>query len=236
VEDATMIGPDEVAERVTAGGVARDAALGYEEVVARVRAGDLAVYELLVRRHNRAVYRACRALLRDDAEAEDAAQEAWVSAFARLSSFEGSARFGTWIVTIALNEARSRLRRRAVRTAAAAAGWTPEPEAAPGPEREVAMREAARLVEAAVDGLPAAYREVFVLRGVEGLSTEDAAAALGVSEDVVKTRLHRARTLLRDRLAGALEQAAPDAFGFLGARCDRIAALVMARIGRGARP
>jgi RNA polymerase sigma-70 factor (ECF subfamily) len=219
-----MIAPEAAAAR------AGDPGLADDEIVARVRAGEVALYELLVRRHNRAVYRAARALLRDDAEAEDAAQEAWVSAYARLAQFTGAARFGTWVVAIALNEARSRLRRRAVRAAADAI--EPERGDAPGPEREVQMREAAERVERAVDGLPESYREVFVLRAVEGLATADAAAALGVSEEVVKTRLHRARLLLRERLAGALEASAPEAFPFLGVRCDRIAALVMARIAR----
>lgn len=224
-----MTNQDHMAEVGRAG----DAPLSDEELVARVRAGEPALYELLVRRHNRAVYRAARALLRDEAEAEDAAQEAWVSAFEKLGSFTGAARFGTWVVAITLNEARSRLRRLAVR-AAARGEMEPGAGAAPDPEHEVEMREAAEIVERAVDGLPASYREVFMLRAVEGLGTADAALAMGVSEEVVKTRLHRARALLRDRLAGALEHAAPEAFSFLGARCDRIAALVMARVTRNA--
>jgi RNA polymerase sigma-70 factor (ECF subfamily) len=212
-----------------------EATLADEELVARVRGGAIALYELLVRRHNRAVFRAARALLRDDAEAEDAAQEAWVAGYAKLSQFSGASRFGTWIVAIALNEARSRLRRRAARAAAVAAAGTagPEPEAGTDPEHEVEMRETVLRLERAVDELPAAYRTVFVLRAVEGLATAEVAAVLGVGEDVVKTRLHRARVLLRERLAGEVERAAPEAFSFLGARCDRIAALVMARIGAG---
>jgi RNA polymerase sigma-70 factor (ECF subfamily) len=207
-----------------------EAPLADEEIVARVREGAAGLYELLVRRHNRAVYRAARAVLRDDAEAEDAAQEAWVSAFVKLGQFTGASRFGTWVVAIALNEARSRLRKRAVRAAADAQ----EPDAGdrPDPEREVEMRETAERVELAVDELPPRYREVFMLRAVEGLATAEVAEALGVGEDVVKTRLHRARALLRDRLAGALERAAPQAFSFLGARCDRITAQVMARVTR----
>jgi RNA polymerase sigma-70 factor (ECF subfamily) len=219
-----MLGPEMTAEG--------EAQLADDVVVARVRAGELPHYELLVRRHNRAVFRAARALLRNDAEAEDAAQEAWVSAYEKLAQFTGASRFGTWIVAITLNEARSRLRRQAVR-AAAARSPEPRPEAPPDPEREVEMREQAAMVERAVDALPARHREVFVLRAVEGLATAEVAIALGVSEEVVKTRLHRARLLLRERLAGTLERAAPEAFSFLGARCDRIAALVMARIARG---
>jgi RNA polymerase sigma-70 factor (ECF subfamily) len=221
-----------VADDATTSGRPDEAALADEEVVAQVRDGAVALYELLVRRHNRAVYRAARAVLRDDAEAEDAAQEAWVSAFTKLGQWSGASRFGTWVVAIALNEARSRLRRREARAAMAAAepgaGFAPD-----DPELEGEMRETVERVERAVDGLPASYREVFMLRAVEGLATADVAAALGVGEDVVKTRLHRARALLRERLAGELERAAPEAFSFLGARCDRIAALVMARIGGG---
>jgi RNA polymerase sigma-70 factor (ECF subfamily) len=197
-----------------------------EEIVARVRAGETPLYELLVRRHDRLVYRAVRAVLRDEDEVEDAMQQAWLAAFGRLASFGGASRFSTWLVTIALNTARDRLRRRTVRSAGS--GEAPPPP--PTPEREVGLRELVAVVERAVDALPEGYRTVLVLRAVEGLGTADTAAALGVEEDVVKTRLHRARALLRERLAGDLDRAAGEAFALHAPRCDRVVAAVMARV------
>jgi RNA polymerase sigma-70 factor (ECF subfamily) len=175
------------------------------------------------------VYRAIRSVLRDDDEVEDAMQQAYLSAFAQLDRFRGESRFATWLVSVALNEARARLRRRAIRAVRGDEVATPaEPPATP--ESEAAMRELVTLVERAVEALPPAYRTVFVLREVEGLGTAEAAAALAVSEDVVKTRLHRARALLRGRLAEDLGRAAPRAFEFHAPRCDRVVAAVLARL------
>jgi RNA polymerase sigma-70 factor (ECF subfamily) len=204
-----------------------------EEVVARVRAGDLAAYELLMRRHNRLVYRAIRSLVRDEDEVEDVMQQAYVSAFTRLDQFRGESRFSTWLVAVALNEARARLRRQTLRAVADDAGAGRPETTPPTPESEVAMREFVTLVERAVERLPEMYQTVFMLREVEGLATAEAAAALGVSEDVVKTRLHRARTLLREVLADDVGRVAPHAFEFYAPRCDRVVAGVLARIGAG---
>lgn len=200
-----------------------------EQIVARVRAGDVALYELLMRRHNRAVYRAIRSLLRDEDEVEDVMQQAYLSAYARLDQFRGDARFGTWLVAVALNEARQRLRKAKLRAVADEEGPAPRPAASP--ESEVAMREVVELIEREVERLPEGHRTVFLLREVEGLDTAETAAALGVSEDVVKTRLHRARALLRARLAADVDRAAPHAFPFDARRCDRVVAAVRARLG-----
>lgn len=199
-----------------------------EQLVERVRAGDVALYELLMRRHNRAVYRAVRSMVRDEDEVEDVMQQAYVSAYLRLDQFRGDARFGTWLVAVALNEARGRLRKAKLRAVADEEGPTPQPPASP--EGEVAMREEIRLVEREVERLPESHRTVFLLREVEGLDTAETAYALGVSEDVVKTRLHRARALLRRGLAADLGRAAPHAFAFDARRCDRIVAAVRARL------
>lgn len=209
---------------------ARDPSLTDEEVVARVRSGDRAMYEVLMRRHNRTVYRAVRSVLRDTDDVEDAMQQAYVSAFTKLGQFRSDARFSTWLVAIALNEARGRLRGRTLRSVADAASLEP-PAAAPlTPETEVTMREYVALVERAVERLPDDYRTVFVLRHVEGLGTAETAAVLGVSEDVVKTRLHRARALLRNLLAGDVDRAAALAFEFEAPRCDRVVAGVLAKL------
>ena len=201
-----------------------------EEVVRRVRAGDTAAYEVLMRRHNRTVYRAVRAILRDEAEVEDVMQQAYLRAFSRLDQFRGEARFSTWMIAIALNEARARLRRRA--SEATLDDGTEDVVPVPGlaeaprtdPEEQASARELVELAEHAVDWLPTDLRTVFVLRTIEGLDTADAAAALGVSEDVVKTRLHRARSSLRAALADAVERRTPEAFPFPATRCDRVVA------------
>jgi RNA polymerase sigma-70 factor (ECF subfamily) len=201
-----------------------------EDVVARVLAGDTALYEVLMRRHNRTVYRVIRSVLRNADDVEDVMQQAYVSAFAKLGQFRSDARFSTWLVAVALNEARGRLRKRTLRALSDAANAEPPPATSTTPETEVAMREYVALVERAVERLPTAYRTVFVLRYVEGLGTAEAAAALDVSEDVVKTRLHRARALLRELLADDFDRAAPLAFEFLAPRCDRVVAGVLAKL------
>jgi RNA polymerase sigma-70 factor (ECF subfamily) len=217
----------------TAESASQTAALEDAEVVRRVRAGDTALFEVLVRRHDRRVYRTVRAILRGEAEAEDAMQQAWIQAYLHLGEFEGQSAFSTWLVRIAANEALGRIRRR-TRLAPA-----PEPEeeetvdpSAEDPEERAAAREAIHLVERAVDELPALYRTVFVLRDVEGLSTAETAAALGIGEDAAKVRLHRAREMLRRALATLADRAVTEAFPFLAPRCDRIVGAVMAAIAR----
>ncbi len=206
-----------------------DAELSDEAIIVRVRAGETDLFRHLLRRYNQRVYRAARAVLRDDAEAEDVAQEAWVRAFQHLADFEGRALFSTWITRIAFHEAlmRSRLsKRRAAAPEENAMTRTP----APDPEREASDRQIGAHIEAAVEALPASYRAVFVLRDVEELSTREAAESLEVSEDVVKTRLHRARAMLRQDLLGRAGPGLPGIFSFMGARCDRMVESVMARI------
>jgi RNA polymerase sigma-70 factor (ECF subfamily) len=206
-----------------------------EELVRRVARGEIALFEVLLRRHDQRVYRTIRAILRDEDETEDAMQQAWLAAYLHLGDFEGTAPFATWLVRIAANEALQRLRRRGrvVAVPAAAEEERMDPHA-DDPEERAAAREAARLVERAVDRLPAHYRVVFVLREVEGLSTADTAQALGIGEDAAKVRLHRARALLRRALEDVVDRGARDAFPFLAPRCNRMVAAVMAAIaGRG---
>ncbi len=203
--------------------------LGDEEVVRRVRAGEPALFELLMRRYNQRVYRAVRSLLRDEREAEDAVQQAWLAAYAHLDQFAGAAAFSTWLTRIAINEALARARQRGRLDLVAD---VPEEGAADmpnalDPEKRTADRELGRFLEEAIDRLPDIYRTVFVLRELEGLSTSEAASCLGVSEDVAKVRLHRARLALRDALFERVGAASASAFGFLGARCDRMVAAVL---------
>ena len=202
-------------------------------IVARVVAGDTGAFELLMRRHNRAVFRATRAILRNDDAAEDAMQEAYVSAFAHLHDFGGRARFSTWLVRIAVYEALGRLRRGKRLTSFDDADFVEEPMATTrSPEGAASDVELRALLEVAVDALPVGFRTVFVMRAVEEMSDDETAEALDIPAETVRTRLHRARALLRDDLARKLEGAAPQAFEFHLSRCDRVAAAVLARIRR----
>jgi RNA polymerase sigma-70 factor (ECF subfamily) len=202
-----------------------------DEVVRRVIGGDTASFEVLMRRHNRRIYRAVRSILRDEAESEDAMQAAYLSALSHLADFQGGAAFSTWLTRIAVNEALARLRRR---VHLVPVEEVPEPTSLGGgaapqdPELRAAARELVAVLERAVDRLPVDYRTLFVLREVEGLSTADAAASLGISEDLVKVRLHRARAALRSELLAMLGEDAPRAFEFEATRCDRVVRAVMA--------
>lgn len=203
-----------------------------EEVVARVRAGDVAIFEVLMRRHNSRLYRVVRSVIKDEAEAEDVMQQAYLRAYAALNGFEGNSSFATWLTRIGLNEALGRLRK----------GRWLEPvdelpertenwmEPAPTPEDLAASHETARLVERAIDRLPPIHRTVIMLRDIEQLSTEEAASVLQVSEDVVKVRLHRARLALRDALSEEVGESAREAFPFQAPRCDRVVNAVMIRL------
>lgn len=213
----------------TPGGAEPDDAL-----VNRVRAGETACFEALMRRHNERIYRTVRAVLGDDADVDDVMQQAYVAAYQHLGGFEGRARFSTWLTRIALNEAYARLRKRQ-RTEAAP--WedektmASEPEAAgPTPEQLAARIEIQALLERAVETLSMPNRTVFVLRLVQGLSTAETAACLQISEEAVKTRLHRANEALRLWLAAQIGDTFRDAFPFYRPRCDAVVARVMARV------
>jgi RNA polymerase sigma-70 factor (ECF subfamily) len=204
-----------------------------EALVARVRAGDTAQFEQLMRRHNQRVFRTARAIVRDDAEAEDVAQEAWVLAFAHLHTFAGRSAFSTWLTRIVINESFARLRRQR-RAGVSLDEGAPMPAAladtASSPERDAYRRELAGLLEQAIDGLSVGPRAVFVLRMVEQLSVTETAELLGLTEEAVRTRLHRARNALRRDLLSRADAEVTTAFAFAGDRCNRITAAVMARI------
>ena len=205
------------------------------ELVERARAGDAAAIEVLVRRHNRVLFRTARAILRDDAEAEDVVQETYLKAFRALATFRGESSFSTWLTRIAANQALMRLRRetRASKVIpidhqnGASLMETIEDEAA-GPEREAMGAQMRGLLERRIDELPDLYRTVFVMRAVEELSVEETSAALGLPEATVRTRFFRARALLRGALEQEIDFAMKDAFAFDGDRCDRIVAAVLA--------
>ncbi|HXE91126.1 MAG TPA: RNA polymerase sigma factor [Terriglobales bacterium] len=218
---------------VTVGAAAH---LSDEEIVARVLAGDRALFEILMRRYNQRLYRVARAILREDAEAEDVMQEAYVRAYEHLDQFAGRAKFSTWLTKIAVHEALARAQKRGrfdgLDSIADLEGdimaSLSKPEQTP--ERAAAQGETARLLEQSIEALPAAYRSVLVLRDVEEMSTAETAEALGLTESNVKIRLHRAHALLRRELYARAGAKSVDAFQFHASRCDRVVENVMARI------
>jgi len=209
-----------------------------EEIVARVRAGETQLFELIMRRHNQRIYRAARAVLRDDGEAEDVMQDAYVRAYAHLHDFEGRARFSTWLTRIAVHEALARLRRgRRLEPIEAQTQETQSMPTAPrfSPEQQASDGEMRIVLEKAIDGLSDEFRAVFVLRTIEEMTGAETAECLGIPEETVKTRLFRARARLQETLLAALEPAAPRAYEFHLSRCDRVVAVVLSRLGLGQR-
>jgi RNA polymerase sigma-70 factor (ECF subfamily) len=204
------------------------------DVVDQVLRGQSAMFELLMRRYNERVYRAARSIVRNDQEAEDVMQQAYVNAFTHLRQFNGSARFSTWLTRIAINEALARVRRQGRYQTFDEELSIVEPfmpsNPSDNPERQAFASELRGLLEWAIDALPNGMREVFVLREVEGLSTSEVAECLGVSEDVVKTRLSRGRAALRRLLMERTGATAPEAFRFYRPRCDRVVANVLKTI------
>lgn len=204
-----------------------------EEVVTRVLAGEIDLYEVIMRRYNRRLYRVARSIVRDDDEAEDVMQGAYVQAYEHLRQFQGASSFATWLTRIAVHEALARLRRRK-RNASLEDEVGDEDERMAGRERTAEQntldRELRPVIEQAVESLPPAFRAVFVLRAVEELSTAEVAASLSIPEDTVKTRLHRARGLLQRSIADRIDAGARDAFSFERPRCDRVVRNVFARI------
>jgi RNA polymerase sigma-70 factor, ECF subfamily len=209
------------------------------DLARRVAAGDHAAFESLMRRHNRALFRTARAILRDDAEAEDALQESYLRAYRTMGGYRGDARLSTWLARIVANEALMRLRKHARRSVIVPlqAGAdietimeNPEPGMNHGPEQSAQRAEMRKLLEQRIDALPGAYRSVFVLRAVEEYSVEETAAILEIPEATVRSRFFRARSLLREGLASEVDLACEGVFGFAGERCDRIVARVMERL------
>lgn len=208
-----------------------------DNLVARVRAGETGLYEMLMRRYNQRLFRVIRSVVTDDGEAEDVLQEAWVCAYEHLDQFEGRASFSTWVTRIAFHEALGRIRK--------SKRWTPLENSrgeimaeadhrhttTETPESQAMRGQLGQMLQAAVDKLPESYRSVFVLREVEQLSTSETAECLELSEEAVKTRLHRSRALLRRELENHMGTAIMEAYAFLGARCDRMVAQVLKRIG-----
>jgi RNA polymerase sigma-70 factor (ECF subfamily) len=219
------------------------------ELARRIGQRDERAFEAVMRAHNRMLYRIARSILKDDAEAEDAVQEAYLAAYRGIASFRGGAKLSTWLARIVINEAYGRLRKqkRAVVVPLEAArrrdegGPNPEEGIMPGdtvtpgdtveqPDAAAMRAELRRMLERRIDALPDQFRTVFMLRDVEEMSVDETAECLDVPAATVRTRAFRARALLREALSRDLDAATVDAFGFAGERCDRIVANVLERV------
>jgi RNA polymerase sigma-70 factor (ECF subfamily) len=208
------------------------------ELARRCRAGEPEAFRAVMRRYNRRLFRIAYSILKDADEAEDAVQETYLRAFQSLTQLQDPARFATWLATIAVNEARGRLRR-GRRSAplddtmlqAEIVPMFTEPSASP--ERLALSGELRRVLERAIDDLPGPFRTVFMLRGVEGFDVAETAACLGIPAATVKTRFHRARALLRQSLQTEAAGVLPELYPFDGERCERIVAAVMRQLSLG---
>ena len=216
--------------------IATDASL-----VTLTAAGDHAAFEALMRRYNGRLFRAARAILKNDAEAEDAVQDAYLDAYRHMQDFRGDSQVGTWLVRIAVNHALMRLRKQK-RDSVVVSFDQREPgdsgkivdqladDRNEAPTDTMLRGEIRQILERRIDELPMSYRTVFILREVEEMSVEETSAALGIPSATVRTRLFRARALLRQALVRDVDMVTGDVFGFAGARCDRIVAAVIARL------
>jgi RNA polymerase sigma-70 factor (ECF subfamily) len=222
--------------RQLVGESARNHPLPDEQIVKRVLAGDTALFEVLMRRHNRRIYRVARAIVKDESQVEEVMQQAYVSAYTHLDQFTGSAKFAAWLTKITVNEALAQLRRSArlveidENLEQGEQGMKALASDGSNPERLAASRELGGLLESSIDELPKDHRTVFVLREVEGLSTTETAECLEISEELVKVRLHRAKSRLREHISARVGTAVSEAFQFYAPRCDRVVASVFERI------
>jgi RNA polymerase sigma-70 factor (ECF subfamily) len=210
------------------------------ELVRRARERDEAAIRSIMQSNNRKLYRLARGILRNDSEAEDVVQETYVRAFTHLQDFRGDSSFATWLGRIAINEALGRLRRQRANVE-----WTslppgmleaqiiqfPRPAASEDPEKSMAQRQIQHVVEHAIDDLPEAFRIVFITRVIEGMNVEETAEILGLKPETVKTRLHRARAMLRDNVEKKIGPVVMEAFPFAGKRCERLTDAVLKRLG-----
>ena len=216
------------------------------ELAGRIVHRDHAAFETLMRRHNARLFRVARGVLKNDADAEDCLQEAYLQAYRNMSSFQGQANLSTWLTRIVINAALMRLRRDRRHGVVVPFGASPhhvdDPETTLADERQelppraTLRNEIRQILERRLDELPLAFRTVFVMRDVEDMSVQETADALGIPAATVRTRLFRARALLREALARDIDSASVDVFGFAGERCDRIVGAVLARLDADAAP
>ena len=214
--------------------------LADKDLVGRVNAGDGLAFRQVMERYNQCLYRVARAIMSDDAEAEDVVQESYVRAFAAMKDFRGDSGLRTWLTRIVINEGRGRLRRRRTRHDNGFVGQPgdggalivgfPGGQPVESPDSQAARAEVRRLLETAIEALPDVFRLVYILREIQEYSVEETAALLAIAPETVKTRLHRARRLLRQSLDATLSEAIRGSFPFLGKRCERLTETVMRRL------
>jgi RNA polymerase sigma-70 factor (ECF subfamily) len=216
------------------------AAVSERELVRRAMARDEAAIRAILKANNRRLFRIVRGILRNDAEAEDVVQETYVRALTHLAGFRGESSLSTWLSRIAMNEAMGRLRGRRLALDLDALSKTrpeaqiiPFPAASSDPEKSMAQREIQEVVERAIDALPEPFRLAFIMRVMEEMTVEETAALLGLKPETVKTRLHRARALLRRNVEKEIGPIVLDAFPFAGRRCERLTETVLRRLGLG---
>jgi len=211
------------------------------DIVRRIAAHDHSAFALLMRRYNQSLYRTARSILKDDAEAEDVLQDAYLLVYRGIDNFRGEAKLSTWLTRIVVNEAIARSRKSSRRAEvirldgdmgqnSSATEVSMKQDASESPERAAMRAQTRQLIEKRIDGLPDAFRTVFVLRALEEMTGEEVAACLDIPEATVRTRFFRARSLLREALSREADLALEEAFSFDGARCDRIVAGVLARL------
>jgi RNA polymerase sigma-70 factor, ECF subfamily len=214
---------------------AADKATPDAELVARIAAHDAHAFEILMRRHNQKLFRTARSIVRDDSEAQDVLQDAYLLAYRSIDGFRGEASVSTWLTRIVVNTAIARARQGSRRAQVISLHGGADDDTGEGmsantsenPERSAMRAQTRQLLEKCVDALPDAFRTVFVLRALEEMSGEEVAACLGIAEATVRSRFFRARSLLREALLGEIDIAYEDAFSFDGARCDSIVAAVL---------
>jgi RNA polymerase sigma-70 factor, ECF subfamily len=201
-----------------------------EEVVQRVRDGETSLFEIIMRRYNQRLFRVTRSILKDDSEAEEVTQEAYVRAYEHLGQFQARSKFSTWLTKIAVYEALARVRSRRRTSQSDECPEHLMESKQRSPEEQTYDSEMRSLLEGAVDSLPDEYRSILMMRDIEGMSTSDAAECLNITEENAKVRLFRARAMMRRQLVERAGMASSTAFQFLGARCDRLVQRVLERI------
>jgi len=211
------------------------------ELLEQARQGATDAFGTLLRRHNRYLYRVARSVLQDDDEAEDVVQQTYLQAFVNFVDFRGEASLRTWLTRIALNEALQRRRRRRPTVELSQVDTAPErvrsethlfSHALSTPEHDAARRQIREILERAIDDLPPAFRTVLILRDVEEASVEETANAIGIKPETVRTRLHRARRMLRDSLGEQFAFVLNDVFPFERPRCDALVGRVLTEVAR----
>jgi RNA polymerase sigma factor (sigma-70 family) len=227
------------AEQLAPGAPAASQAIDDRMLATRIAGGDRSAFEMLMRRYNRRLYRLARTSLRDDSDAKDALQDAYLCAYRCIGQFRGESALSTWLSRLVLNECNARLRRSSRResiVSIVSAERNVEvcsKVAAPGesPDHSLARAQMRSVLERKVGELPEIFRLVFVMRSIEELSIQEVSGILSIPEETVRSRHFRAKGMLRESLAKEIDLAEGDIFQFGGVHCDEVVGRVLARLG-----